>query len=211
MTRHMTALRILLTGALLIFYVSGFSQVRGRWPSELWHEGKIVLLEGDTLRGLLKYDFQQNLVQYVFGDRQAEVFTARKVLYFEIFDETVHKYRKFFVLPYLNESNYKTPLFFELLEEGKITLLSRDILEYKTYNSYYMYGGFTRLVETPDYFFLNEDGTIEDFRGNKNDLLAMMGNKGKTVEKYIRANRLDFDDKYDVAKIVAYYNSLTGT
>ena len=54
-------------------------------------------------------------------------------------------------------------------------------------------------------------GTIEDFRGNKNDLLDLMGNKGKEVEKYIRSNRLDFEDKYDVAKIVAYYNSLVGT
>jgi hypothetical protein len=58
---------------------------------------------------------------------------------------------------------------------------------------------------------MEDDGRIEDFRGNKNDLLDMMGNKGKDVEKYIKANRLDFDDKYDVAKIVAYYNSLMGT
>ena len=60
------------------------------------------------------------------------------------------------------------------------------------------------------YYLLKEDGTLEDFRGGKNDLLDLMGNKGKAVEKYIRANRLDFDDKYDVARIVAYYNSLTG-
>jgi hypothetical protein len=58
---------------------------------------------------------------------------------------------------------------------------------------------------------MKEDGSIEDFRGNKNDLIALMGNKGKDVERYIKANRLDFDDKYDLAKIVAYYNSLVGT
>jgi hypothetical protein len=58
---------------------------------------------------------------------------------------------------------------------------------------------------------MKEDGSIEDFRGNKNDLIAMMGNKGKDVERYIKANRLDFDEKYDLAKIVAYYNSLVGT
>jgi hypothetical protein len=38
-----------------------------------------------------------------------------------------------------------------------------------------------------------------------------MGNKSDDVEKYIRENRLKFDDKYDLVKIVAYYNSLTGT
>jgi hypothetical protein len=58
---------------------------------------------------------------------------------------------------------------------------------------------------------LKENGTLEDFRGNKNDLLDLMGNKVKNVEQYIKANNLDFDDKYDFARIVAYYNSLFGT
>lgn len=182
-----------------------------QWPSELWHEGRIVLLDGDTLKGTLKYDFQQNMVQYAVSNKQAEAYSARKVLFFEIFDETVHRYRKFFVLPYSNASNYKSPIFFELLEEGKLTLLSRDLLEYKTYNSGFYGGSYTLLVETHSYYLLKPDGNIEDFRGNKNDLLEMMGEKRKSVEKYIKSNRLDFDEKYDVAKMVAYYNSLTGT
>ena len=207
----LTSIRtILVTAALLFICSAGFSQ--RDWPSELWHEGKIVLVEGDTLEGLLKYDFRQDLVQYTMNNRKAQIYTARKVLFFEIFDETVHKYRKFFVLPYSKPpSNYKAPVFFELLEEGKITLLSRELLEYKTYNNAFYGGSYSRLVQTYYYYLLKEDGTIEDFRGNKNDLLAMMGNKSRTVEKYIKANRLDFDEKYDVAKIVAYYNSLVGT
>ena len=195
---------------MFVFLVHhGFSQ--RHWPSELWHEGRIVLLEGDTLRGLVKYDLQQNLVQYTETNRKAEIFTARKVLFFEIFDETVHKYRKFYVLPYSNPSNYKAPMFFELLEEGRITLLSRELLEYRTYNNAFYGGSYSRLVLNYYYFLLKEDGSIEDFRGNKNDLLSLMGNKGRTVEKYVKENRLDFDDKYDMAKIVAYYNSLSGT
>lgn len=203
-----TIRQIFLTAGLLFMCDVAFGQ--REWPSELWHDGKIVLVQGDTLKGLVKYDFQQNLVQYTRNNRKAEIFTARKILFFEIFDETVHKYRKFFVLPYSNPSNYKAPVFFELLEEGKITLLSRELLEYKTYNNAFYGGSYSRLVQTYYYYILKEDGTLEDFRGNKNDLLAMMGNKSKSVEKYIRSNRLDFDDKYDVARIVAYYNSLAG-
>lgn len=204
-------IKVVLAGALSLICVVAFGQRKAQWPSQLWHDGKVVLVDGDTLRGLIKYDFQQNLIQYVINNQKAEVYTARKVLLFEIFDETSHRYRKFFVLPYLNESNYKTPMFFELLEEGKMTLLSRDVLEYKTYNSYYAYGGFTRLIETSYYYFLKEDGSIEDFRGKRNDFVALMGNQRKAVEKYIKANRLDIDEKYDVAKIVAYYNSLVGS
>jgi hypothetical protein len=206
----------IITGIFLCLCASSFAQRNHpfgarNYPSELWHEGKVVLLAGDTLNGLLKYDLQQNVVQYVLNNRKAEIYHARKVLFFEIFDETVHRYRKFFVLPYSNPSNYKAPVFFELLEEGKMTLLSRELLEYKTYNNAFYGGSYSRLVQTYYYYLLKEDGTIEDFRGNKNDLLALMGNKGKAVEKYVKANRLDFDDKYDLAKIVAYYNSLVGT
>ena len=197
--------------ALLTFVtVEAFGQ-RAQFASQMWHEGKIVLVDGDTLRGLVKYDFSQNLVQYVVNNKQAEVYTARKVLFVEIFDETVRRYRRFFVLPYENESNYKIPMFFELLEEGRMTLLSRDMLEYKTYNSYYAYGGISKLVEISYYYFMKDDGSIEVFRGGKNDLMAMMGNHRRNVEKYAKTNRLDFDDKFDVARIVAYYNSLTGS
>lgn len=198
------------TAILVVAFAISASAQRD-WPSELWHDGKIVLIDGDTLKGMVKYDFQQNVVQYVTNNKQAEIYSARKVLFFEIFDETVHKYRRFFVLPYTNASNYKAPVFFELLEEGKITLLSRELLEYKTYNNSFYGGSYSRLVQTYYYYLLKDDGRIEDFRGNKNDLIDMMGNKGKDVEKYIKANRLDFDDKYDVAKMVAYYNSLMGT
>ncbi len=208
--RH-TPIRILLGAALMFTCLVASGQRYGEWPSQMWHEGRITLVDGDTLKGFIKYDFPQNLVQYIGSNKQAEVYTARKVLFFEIFDETVRRYRKVFALPYRTTSNYRTPTFFELLEEGKMTLLSRDVLEYKTYNSFYAYGGYTRLVETSSFYFLKADGSIEDFRGSKNDFVARMGNHRKAVEKYIRSNRLDFTEKYHAARIVAYYNSLAGS
>ena len=211
--QHSRAFKVFATAASIFVCACSFGQRSWQktWPSELWHEGKVVLVEGDTLKGLVKYDFQQNLVQYIVSNNKAIILHARKVLFFEIFDETVHKYRKFFALPYSNPSGYKAPMFFELLEEGKMTLLARELLEYRTYNNAFYGGSYSRLVQTDYYYLLRGDGTIEDFRGNKNDLLNKMGNKEKAVEKYIRDNRLDFADKYDVAKIVAYYNSLMGS
>lgn len=195
-------------GLLLIVHLADAQQ---SWPFELWHEGKIVLVEGDTLKGMVKYDMQQDLVQYTIMDRKAEVFTARKVLFFEIFDESIKKYRRFFTLPFATTTGYRAPLFFELLEEGKMTLLARELLEYKTPSSPYYFGSYQRLVLTYKYFFLKENGTVEEFAGTKNDLLDLMGKKSDEVEKYMRTNRLKFDDKQDLSRIVAYYNSLFGS
>ncbi len=178
------------------------------WPSERWYDGRVVLESGDTLRGLLKYDLQKDLVQYAVKNDQPEAFTARKVLFFEIYDDNTHRYRRFFALPYVSSPGYKAPIFFELLEEGKLTLLTREFLEYRFYNS--MYGSTGRYVLSYKYFFIKENGDIKEFDGNKVDLMSMMGNKSDEVDKFMRHNRLRLDDKDDFARVVDYYNSLFG-
>lgn len=178
------------------------------WPSELWHEGKVVLDSGDTLKGQIKYDLKQDLIQYNVPNQRTDAFSARKVLFFEIYDETVRRYRQFFALPYNKQTQYRTPVFFELLTEGKLTLLAREAIEFRTYSSPYYLGSYSREILVYHYFFLDNDGNIEEFKGTKADLLSMMGRKSDDVEKYMKMNRLKIDDKYDFARIVAYYNSI---
>ena len=197
-------------GVVFVFVVSIALHAQ-QFPSDYWHEGKVVLLEGDTLRGNIKYDLQQDLIQYSVSNQNTTAYSARKVLFFEIFDTSVRRYRQFFALPYSSVAGYRAPVFFELLEEGKMTLLSRESIEYRTYNSPYYMGSYSRLVLIYKYFFLDEKGNINEFNGNKSDLLELMNKKQDEVEKYIKANKLKYDDKYDFARIVAYYNSLFGT
>jgi hypothetical protein len=204
----MDARRIVLSLFLLVAAFAGRSQ---QFPSDFWHQGKAVLDNGDTLKGLVKYDFQKDLIQLREAEHQAEVYTARKLLFVEIFDESVKRYRQFYALPYSVTGTYKAPVFFELLKEGKITLLSREHLETKTYTSMYYMGAYSRVVLVNKYFFLKENGDIVEFTGTKNDLLDMMGKKGDAVQDYIKENHLKFDDKYDLARIVEYYNSLSGS
>jgi hypothetical protein len=197
-------IKTLLAGILLFAPLRSFCQ---NWPFELWHDGKIVLDSGDTLKGLVKYDLQQDIVQFEFPSKKTEALSARKVLYFEIFDTSVNQYRRFFALPFTSSGNYKVPIFFELLEEGKITLLSREALEYRTYSSPYFVGSYTRLVLVNKFFFLEENGDIVEFTGTRSDLLDKMGRRKEDVEKYIKSNHLRIEDKYDFAKIIAHYNS----
>jgi hypothetical protein len=174
---------------------------------EYWHEGKLVTENGDTLKGSIQYNMQSDLIQIKHS--QLETFTARKVIFAEIFDETVREYRQFYSLPFAqSDKQYKTPMFFELLAEGKMTLLAREALEYKTYSAFNYYGTYTRLVLVYKYFLLDESGSIIEFQGTKNDWLALMGRQAPDVQKYVKANKLDFDDKKELVKIVTYYNSL---
>ncbi len=88
-----------------------------------------------------------------------------------------------------------------------MTLLFRELLEYKTYSSSYYYGSTTRLVLSNKYFFLKEDGTITEFKGKRKEMLELMGTKENDVQRYFKENKLNFDNKYDVARMVEYYNS----
>lgn len=179
------------------------------WPFELWHEGKVILTSGDTLKGIIKYDLSQDLIQFSFkNDKRVEAFTPRKVLMFEIFDATVSKYRNFFSLPYSSTTSYGALSFFELLAEGKLTLLCRESLEFRNFNSPYYYGSYSRLVLIYRYFFMDEKAKITEFTGKRPELMNMMGRQAQDVDKYARANRLRMENKDDFVRIISYYNSL---
>lgn len=176
------------------------------FPFELWHDGKVVLESGDTIRGAIKYDLQ-DLLQ-VKHQGKLESFTSRKVVFFEIFDQSYKRYRQFYSLPYSISGGYKTPVFFESLSEGKITLLAREKVEYRNYSSPFFYGGYSsRLVLVNLYFLLKENGKIEQFTARRNDWYDLMDNKQNDIHAFVKENNLDFDRKYDLKRIVDYYNS----
>jgi len=190
------------------FFLSSLGLQAQEFAFEMWHDGKVVLENGDTLTGNVKYDMQTDLVQVQVGDL-LETYSARKLLFLEIFDKTVKRYRRMYSLPYNTSGNYKAPVIFELLEEGKITLLCREALEYRTYSSaFYYYSNYTRLIIVYRYFLLKEDGSIVEFVGKRGDWLDLMKDRKEEVQKFVRSNRLDFDEKYDLSRIIAYYNSL---
>jgi hypothetical protein len=193
---------------LIIGSICSFALNAQQWSFEFWHEGKVILAEGDTLHGQIKYDIFQDIIQYTSKDKAIEAaYSARKVMSYEIFDNEVHRYRRFFTLPYTQAGSYRAPTFFELLTDGKLTLLSRESLEYRNVNAGYYGGSYQRQVLVNHYFFLNENGEITAFTGDKRDLLDMMGKHREDVEKFMKANKLQIEEKYEFIRIVSYYNA----
>ncbi len=197
---------------LLSFPSLSFGQT---FSFDLWHEGKLVMESGDTLTGAIKYNLDDLLE--VRHDNHLESFTARKILLFEIFDQSYKRYRKFYSLPYSAQGGYKSPMFFEVLCEGKITLLSREKVELR--NDYYSpygypfyspfgYGGYgTRKVLINLYFILKETGDIEEVTDKRSSWMELMSSHADRVYDYAKANRLDFSKKYELKQIIYYYNS----
>lgn len=188
------------------------NSVHAQWAFELWHEGRVVLETGDTLRGQVKYDLQQDLIQFQNKKETVEALTARKVVFCEIFDKTVGQYRQFYSIPYSTTSGYKTPVFFELIGEGKLTVLCRERLESQTSSSPYYYGStYSRTVLVNKYYLLKENMEITEMSTRKADFLHLLGKHAEDMNDYMKDNKLKLDDKQDLIKIVNYYNSLFKT
>lgn len=200
-------MRLIFIISLSFFLASSVGVHAQEFAFELWHDGTVVLDNGDTLSGNVKYDMQTDLVQVQVGDR-FESYSARKLLFLEIFDKTVKRYRRMYSLPYNTSGEYRAPVFFELLEEGKITLLCREAVEYRTYSSMYNYYNYSKLTVVYRYFLLKEDGSIDEFLGKRGDWLNLMSDRKDEVQKFVKSNRLSFDEKYDLSRIIAYYNTL---
>jgi hypothetical protein len=180
------------------------------FPSQIWHEGKIVLLDGETIKGNVKYDLENDIIQ-IDNHNRVQTFSSRKILNFEIFDEGFNSYRLFYALPYKVKPNYETPILFEILHEGSLSLLCREFIVQETmpqYGYYPRFGGMMRMRLSYEYYFLKENGTIDRYLPKKRDLLHVMRNKSSEVRSFIKKNRLRYDRRDDLAKITAYYNSL---
>jgi hypothetical protein len=190
----------------IIAFLISLNLFAQQWPFEYWHEGKLVLESSDTLRGKIKYDINSDIIQ-LNQNTVLQSFTARKIVFFEIFDVTASRYRQFYSIPYSPSGGYRAPAFFELLSEGKLTLLARETLEQKS-SGYYGYGTISRLELVYKYYTLTDKGEVELFSGKRNDLLDLMSNREDQVKQFIKTNKINLEYKYHLASVFTYYNSL---
>jgi hypothetical protein len=188
----------------LSFLFVSITSIAQTLPVDLWYVGKAVLVNGDTMRGLIKYDAEDFL--QVRHDNISEIFHAEKITYFEIFDQTAKRSREFYPLPYLK--NNKKPIFFELLSKGKLTLLSRERSEAITYSQS---AGFLppkiHRIMSYQYYLVDLKG-VRKISSKQRKVIRLMNDRKDSVNQVINWQHLSFRNKYDVKKIFDYYNSL---
>jgi len=196
--------RTVISGLLpFVFYLS----VGQTLSPDLWHAGKVVLDSGDTLQGLVKYD-PHDLLQ-VKHQNQLESFSPKKVTAFEIFDQSCKQKRIFYSLPYALGGDYKSPVFFEVMSQGRITLLAREAISVTTISTAHIgYPPRRRRVVEIKYFLLKENGEIEPFHATRDSWLELTSSKMAQVQIFVTTHKLDLDEKYDIKRIIDYYNSL---
>jgi len=205
---------------LLLFFtaciiLTGFSQ--NKFPSQIWHKGKVVTVEGQVFTGLVLYDLENNIVQ--LQRESIQTFGASNLSQFEIFDEIYGGVRTFYSLPYALATDYLTPVFFEVLTQGEdVALLCREYIATDN-RGMGMYGAMmmnpmwagpmmgTGLRLAFNYYFF-KDGEIQRYSQKKRDLMVFFDDHEDEVKLFMRKNRLSHDKRGDLLRITAYYNQI---
>lgn len=196
---------------LITLFFLGIGLAQAQFSLEMWHDGRVVLEAGDTLRGRVKYDLDNNAVRIALPNKTEKTFTAHKAWYVEIFDENVNIYREFYALPYEIRPGYETMVYFEVLQKGEITLLSRErIVQRTVQNSPYNFYGNTYTYTDVEYqyFVLKQGNTLFDISTKRKDVLELLNKHEKEVKKFMKSNRLNTDRRTDLIRTFAYYNAL---
>lgn len=191
------------------------------FPSESWHRGDLVLNDGSVLEGSIKYDLEADAIQLDHEDKIL-TYAANQLKQFRVFQEDIREYRVFYTIPYVTEYGYRRPKFFELIFEGRTSLLAREFISITTRSnaSTYFRGG-TRFdpygnsrslkVRFLDHnlYLVNPEGKIELLGSSRKEVIYAFEGKHNELRKFIKKQRLKMDKVEDMASLVEYYNSLT--
>lgn len=195
---------------ILYVMISSTVAVQAQFSKEVWHDGYLVTTEDDTLKGLIKYDMEANIVQLLINRAKVQTYSSHKIFYFEIFDKVVKNYRQFYSIPYKVNYDYTIPIIFEVLYEAPLSLLAREaVVQENVPNSSIYWSGTImqdRMLQT--FYFLDKKGNIQMFTGRRSDLLSIMVRKSSDVKSYIKKNNLKTDEVRDLIRITAFYNSI---
>jgi len=198
---------------IVFYFVATFISSGQDLPQEMWHPGIVVLDSQDTLRGNIQYDFESNLVQFSGDKNRVRTFTSQNVLFFRFNCQYFNRPRTVYSITYDLKGRMKVPVFFEILEEGYITFMTREYVVIDNnrfgnpmYRPSRSFGG--REILTYDYFLLTNDGVIHKYSEKKKDLYSFFGVYKEQVEEFVKDRRLKTTKQGDLVTIMKYYNGL---
>jgi hypothetical protein len=191
----------LLTGNAV--YEDGFPFYLNEWAvgnlilaSKKKYAGVFVKLNLQTDK--VHYQYQETMAERVAGDgivREVELKDPGRL-------DTV-RFRCYF--PPIDKYDLKT--FYQVLADGKVILLKqikKIFIEEKAFNS----ATITRRFDTQNSYYVFKDEKMDRLKRSKSGLLDILSDQKELVEKFISNNKLTVKSDDDLAKIVAYYNSL---
>ncbi|QNF33969.1 hypothetical protein HUW51_15020 [Adhaeribacter swui] len=215
---------------LVVFSFTLSSRVIGQnLTKQDWPSGEVVLVNGDTLTGAVSYYLSKELIQVTGRDGLIKTFSPVNVVYFRVLNEQRQEFqtfRPFQYAPNPEEPYFKTPTFFEVVTEGKYTLVKRSnfvvrnldpIATYTSRGRFYepcpvlpQKAGLNnyQLAQLNVFYLLTPDEQLIPLRHPKKNLENLYQDKSASMKAFIRRRNLSYKNPVALTHVVQYFNHL---
>lgn len=124
-----------------------------------------------------------------------------------ITSDNVHEYVRGF-----DSSNLKNDEYVRVLVKGEMAFLYKPEVSIRGSESTASYGSTPeREFVFREHYFIHQNGETERIRRlNKRHVLRLFDDMRDEMERYAEKNNLDLEREQDVAKLIGYYNSVSG-
>lgn len=159
-----------------------------------------VTTENNTFTQLpMRYNIDRDLVEFEYNGRSYLLDPATFIRRVEIGEDV-------FVVRSLSSRSGDKSGFYELVEEGKLSLLSKKIVNYRKAQP--LQGLPAKYSRQPDILYVQIGDQPVVKAGNVKNVIAALPDKQPDVTRFAKAGKLS-SRKEDLIALVRYYNSLS--
>jgi len=176
--------------------------------SDEWINGLVKFGDGRTYKDIpLKYN-QANDVLYFQNDKKETLTFVKQVADFIItYSSDNEDHVKHFKSGFADISGYTTQNFFEVLVEGTAQLLKKNHKHIVSESGMALGTTTQKYADSESYYLVIADKAYT-LKRDKKAILAILANKQAELEQFIKTNKLNLKEDRDLAKLIAYYNSI---
>mgnify|MGYP005814704359 CR=1 FL=1 len=185
--------------------------------------GSVTLNNGSVLNGKIKYDLDADVILLIEnGSSKVSTLSANQFQSFFIDSASGKGVRKFYAVPVVNQTGYRRPMIFELIQEGEKSLIAREYIARRTRTT--SRSSFRMSIYDPFYdpfnttysfrylaynlWLIDENAELSEIGNSRNEVLRAFGDHLTELKKYIKKEKLRMDKLEDLTKLVIYYNEL---
>jgi hypothetical protein len=177
---------------------------------DTWYEGRIFLSK-DTIQTTVKYDGYAD--ELVMRNRAGDSVLAAKVAVkgFEILQNNKVYYFSKFDQSYMLEGQKLRPTYLRILVTGTHTIGIRHgkrLLPADYQGAYNANRPYDQLIDEQSYYYIHTT-ELQKFKPNKKQVLALLSGETQTAaERFIKAEKLSFNNDEDLIRLFEYLNAL---
>lgn len=176
-----------------------------KWnPSSILMYGSEKIIEGYPV----KYDIEGNAIEVMVG-KQIKLIKVNQIESLIWYDSITLVPRAFVNAKDYTENGFELSGLLEVLVDGDIPLIKRTTIWIKRpdYVAAFDVGNKDTQINKREMFYYARSKELFEIK-KKKQLIALFGDKGDEVNRYIKVNQLNIKEQRGLANAFLYYNSL---